>query len=59
MVLCAGCRVAVCSGKRDGEKGCLECSSALKDKDLIYYCRFCVAAGERPNFDVGIYSVPG
>lgn len=54
MVLCAGCRVGVCCGTRHGEKGCLESSPALQSPYLIYYCRFCVSAGESSDFDVSL-----
>ena len=41
LVLCAGCRVAVCCGTEDATTGCLYWSPAIRTLDFIYYCRFC------------------
>ena len=39
MVLCAGCRVAVCCGTADDtDSGCLEYDEAIEDDDFVYYC---------------------
>ena len=54
LVLCAGCRVGVCTANNGGLSGCLAGSVELEDDNLIYYCRFCSEAGAVSDFDVGI-----
>ena len=56
IVLCAGCRVGVCTGSHDGLSRCLAWSAELEDENLIYYCRFCSEAGSSSAFDVGVES---
>lgn len=59
MVLCAGCRVAVCSGTADDtDSGCLEYDEAIEDDDFVYYCRFCNERGNVSEVDVGVYYLP-
>ena len=42
MIMCAGCRIAVCSGGATSELGCLEWKPHIESPDFIYYCPFCV-----------------
>ena len=44
MILCAGCRVAVCSGGAISEIGCLKWEPFIEDPEFIYYCPFCVSS---------------
>lgn len=58
MVLCAGCRVSVCSGAAKGEHGCLEYDDAMESEDFVYYCRFCNEGGSFADTDVCVSYPP-
>ena len=41
LILCAGCRVGMCSMSSESNIGCLIWSSLVNDEDFVYYCPFC------------------
>lgn len=50
MIMCAGCRVAVCSGGPTHAPGCLEWEPQIESPKFIYYCPFCINARDlRPQ----------
>jgi hypothetical protein len=41
LVLCAGCRVAICVKTRYTLSGCVEWHGSIEHVDFIYYCPYC------------------
>lgn len=41
LVLCSGCRVAVCVKSRDTIYGCLRWSAEIETDDFVFYCQYC------------------
>jgi len=41
LVLCAGCRVAICVKTHESLNGCLEWDVSIESPDFVYYCPYC------------------
>ena len=46
LVLCVGCRVAICVKTHETLNGCLEWDLCLEEPDFVYYCPYCARASE-------------
>ena len=48
LVLCNGCRVAICVKSRNTLVGCLEWDAIINDEDFIFFCPFCTWSAVAP-----------
>ena len=48
LILCAGCRVGICSMSKVSHAGCLRWNPAIERSDFVFYCPFCSADRNLP-----------
>jgi hypothetical protein len=48
LVLCAGCRVGVCTNTDESSNGCLDWDPIIDDPNFVFYCPLCAMAAKRP-----------
>jgi len=59
LILCAGCRVAVCSSSLESGASCLQWSHETKKDDFVYYCPFCTRSLKKIPLVCGSYNCGG
>ena len=43
LILCAGCRVGICSVSRDSPSGCFFWNQVIEQDNFVFYCHYCSA----------------
>ena len=49
LVLCAGCRIALCRRAPDQPGGCVKWCRQMEDDDFVFHCLFCTRDMNRPS----------